>query len=159
MTDETPTVSQDNLLGQLKAKRQEIAEKAQRNLYLAVPGYDDLLWLKFKRVPWEEVNKIATKAAKRAGKVTTAELDAACDLMIRACAGVYVKPDGVLEPQPYDEGFTVELAEKLGIQATTAREVVRGLYADDYALVNQNNELTEWLRGANVEDLGRFEGE
>lgn len=134
----------DNLMEALRQKREE----ASRNvlLELPVPGYDDLLVVRFqKTLTWQEARK-AIETAQRRGNPNN-ELFAISDLLIRTVEGIYGRSDPEGEFVLISSGFDEKLAEYFELDVKTARETVRLFYGNDIQMSAVQGRVMTWLQG------------
>lgn len=136
----------DNLMEQLRAKREE----AQRNvlLELPVPGYDDLLVVRFqKSLTWHEARK-AIEQAQRKGNPNN-ELNAIIDLLIKTVEGIYGRAEQEDEFTLISSGFDETLATyfQLNPPNKTARETVRLFFGNDIEMSAVQGRVMTWIQG------------
>jgi hypothetical protein len=138
-----------SLLDQLRAERKEGMEDVQT--LIPVPGYDTVpLLIQYRMMDGHELDRISRKVMKQSRDRWTRSLTAALDVMIAAATGVFVEYNGEVKPltlngQPVP-GFTSELAESLGFEARTAREVVIGTFQNkDMHIANHSMKLQRWF--------------
>jgi hypothetical protein len=150
-------LSPDNLLTTLRSRRQEIGEA--KSVDLEVPGYDGALVIRYGKVDWDELRRIAGKAQK--SKSPRRELNAQADTLVAACQEVLIRVGEELLPitEAFPEADTGEpvrfddrLAKALEFEAPNARAVVFGTYNNDLAVTLAHNDLTEWMRNSNQEE-------
>lgn len=136
-------------LDRIRQRREAL--KASKTLDLVVPGYQGDVAVRYRLVEDDAFEKLAQDATD--GK----NIEANLDLLIRACESVLARnPEtGSLEAIEDEEGpivgFDLRLAQDLGFEAETAREVVRGLFspegAQPMAFFQHAGALTQWLSG------------
>lgn len=138
----------DNLLDRLRERRNQIASKDEYRLDLPVPGYDGELVVRYK---YTEYNETAERADRLRGvDAGQVPLISAIDTLIAACDKVMIVVNGRLVP--IDEGaltpvrFEERLADILAFNASKARDVVRGLFNNDYAIIEQAMTVSRWMR-------------
>ena len=146
-----------SLLAQLRQRREEISQELSQPLNLPVPGYDNLLWVRTKRIEWEQVNKIASRKARKGQDAASLQKEQAADLIIATTECVYFVERG--QERVVSERWDDTLAEALGFTAPSARGVVMGVFNNDFAMVQFNNQIYQWLQGEEVEVLTELEGE
>lgn len=162
-----------SVLGQLRSRRRRLGEKT--HLDMEIPGYNGLLFARYRRVPWEDLKKITLKAEK--SKSPVKELLGQADVLIVACQEILVRepsredadeeglapidPDSSrMEPTRFDRnlarilGFSPDELEDL-----TARKVVFGVFQNDLAVTVQQNEVMEWAASNQEEIDEELEGE
>lgn len=145
----------------LRAKREKIG--GDRHIDLDVPGYDGALVIRYGVVSWDEGRKMAEKFEQ--SKNPDKDLWAQVDFLIKGCQMVLMKDDdGNLQPlHKLTDAFGDEpvrfddrLASALGIDATSARQVVLGTFNNEWAMTAQHNQFGEWLASSRVEDDESF---
>jgi hypothetical protein len=156
--------AEESVLDRLKAKRERI--RLKKEIDLDIPGYDGELVGRFKRMPWEQLKKIAENAD--ASRSNRKELNGHADVLATACEVLLIRRelDGkeVLTPLqelfPDDFGgnparFDERLAKWLGLEIDgnrTARKVVLAVYANDLAVTAMHNDLGEWMQSSKSEE-------
>ena len=137
-----------SLIARLRALREEA--KADHHLDLDIPGYEGLLVARFKPYSIAKSEAKANVLRKEMGKKRSVLLQASCDGLIDACDEVLIRKTPDADLQPVDDvtpvRFDSRLAELLGIQATTAREVVVGLFPTEQSILAMNVAVSEWLQ-------------
>lgn len=147
----------DNLMEQLRAKREE----TQKNvlLELPVPGYDDLLVVRFqKSLTWQEARK-AIDTAQRKGNPNN-ELFAIADLLIKTVEGIYGRADAEGELVLISNGFDKALADYfiLNPPNETARETVRLFFGNDIVMSAVQGRVMTWLQGLDADSGKEIRG-
>lgn len=140
---------------QLRAKREE----ASRNvlLELPVPGYDDLLVVRFqKTLTWQEARK-AIETAQRKGNPNN-ELFAIADLLIRTVEGIYGRADSEGQFVLISHGFDETLAEYFQLDVKTARETVRLFFQSDIVMSATQGRVMQWLQGIDQDSGNEIRG-
>lgn len=152
MTD-TPENKRLSILGNLRSRREEIAEKL--HLDLRVPNWDDpAIYVRYGAIDHAYIarsrDRIEKAKSNRRGEL---ELESNVDLLIRACVAVYAKLEGddteysLREGDPEGEltAFDPDLAENLGLERdATAREVVRRLFFTDGDIFSHAQKVVEF---------------
>lgn len=147
MTDENTTTTEApdalSVLGSLKARREQIIASATLDLPVA-RWTDPKVFVRYKPIDHAIIRRVQT-AVEKAPKAEKAkvEVDGNCDVLIRACVGVFARIDGSdreYSLRPGDpEGelttFDPDLCENLGVDAT-ARSAVKGLYMFDGDIIS-----------------------
>jgi hypothetical protein len=153
----------DNLLGALREKRKELAEK--KETYIAIPGYDSsppILLALYRLVDGTEIDKIGRKIRSETKSEWQRQILSAVDLFITACEGIYFDMDDGNGPQQLEvnktpvSGYNEDLAAALGIEAETARQVVFGVFSgNDVAIMQHSVRLGMWMgdTSRNVDEL------
>jgi hypothetical protein len=137
------------LLATLRGKRE--AAKADHYLDLDIPGYDGLLVARFRPFPIEKTERKMAEFQRNIGKQPVL-LKAACDTLIDACEQVMVKKPDWEEPRPLDDeaippiAFDERLAQMLGYETSSARQVITGLFPTEQAVLSMNNKVTSWMQ-------------
>jgi hypothetical protein len=134
---------------QIRAERDEL--KTETKLDLVVPGYE-MIGVRYRGIPSRELDAFAKSLSKSKEGMRTA-----ADVLIRCCESILVRPHGddALEPLEDDQGdclkFDQRLADFLGIEAATAREIVIQLFSPDgvqtLAAFEHANAVMEWMQG------------
>lgn len=149
-----------SVLGRLRERRAELA--ADHRLDLAIPGYGGELVARYRPLTAEEQRHLAAKVDRAdhasEAKAAAVQMMVAVDTIVAACDEILVMQDGGLVPLAAIAGaegpvrFDEQLAEALGIDADTAREVVCGLFPRDRGgqvlpqPVNRHaNEVAVWM--------------
>lgn len=155
-------------------RRREAIGAQDRSIDLDVPGYGGDLLVRYGMIEggWDVIKKIGERVQK--SKNPRAELLAACDTLVFACKGIYVRQDsGAIEPldDPAAEaaptfGEPDRIGSVLGFSSRdaqqnpiTARQCVLRMFNNELAVQAQYVELSQWLQDANTEDDGEFLGE
>lgn len=142
----------------LKSDLARIAEN--QFTFIPVAGYEkSRLQIKYRfEESGREVVAIGEKVFKETSENFQRALYAAMDTMITLCEGLYVQPEGELEPvelDPQEAGspvkFDFRLAEIIGLTGDdiTARKVLRKLFDNkELRIVAHADKLQRWLSGA-----------
>lgn len=159
---EAETPNHGSTLARIREQRDSI--RRQNKLDLRVPGYEDLK-VSYKLMTEGQTEKVARKieSAQRSGDGKKS-LDAAADFLIAACDSILVRVEDGFEPLVDDERATVRfdsrLAEMLGFEAGSAREVVLetfspegddGLRRNPDAMIDHFTAIASWRRGREYE--------
>lgn len=160
----------DSLLDELRARRKSFFE-GRDYVELPIPGYGGQMVARYRRIEWEVVNELVNRA--QADASPRADLEAAADLLVRACEGIMVREegsDGLVplnrrvaefgdEPVRYD----IRLAEtfkldplKIGGESPRARLIIQEVIPDDFALMAHQAKFVEWLAGVSGEASADF---
>lgn len=143
----------ENLLGNLKQKRENLANK---ETFISIPGYDrepPILLAKYSLLEGPVVDNIGTKVSREVKGQWDRQVLMAVDTFIEACQGMYVDiGEGAKEPQEMTHngkhiaGYNQDLCEALEYEAETARQVVFGLFANnEIAIMQHNVKLSMWM--------------
>jgi len=146
-----------SVLDALRAVRERQA--VEHTLDLEVPGWTGLLALRLGPIPAVQIARIADRV--QSSRSPERAFNANADMLIAATRAVLGRASrsGEWEVLPGDNGEPLllgeELAEKLGLRATRARDLVRELYdranAPDLALGSAANDYIEWATTTNEE--------
>jgi len=151
-----------SVLDAIRARRATIA--AQHEYEMRLPRYGDQLVLVCKPAPASWLTRIRERMQS---KNPERDYAVSADLLISVCIAVRGrrKPGGPLTDLDPDEPVRIDdrLAELLGFQAETARDVVRGLFhgapSPEVAVVSAVNDYMEWSQGASDESDEELLGE
>jgi len=148
-----PPIEQESLLDQLRKKREEVTEN--NTCFIPIPGYDaypPILVAKYGILDGKELDNIGRKVARETKDRWQRNILAAMDVLIACCQGMYVDHQNGEEPEPLTMngepiiGYSADLAQALQFNATTARQVVSGVFAsNDLALMQHNVRLSMWM--------------
>jgi hypothetical protein len=158
-----PGAASDRLAA-IRQRAQKIAR--DKSLTLTVPGYDDLLAIRYHGIPSGELDQFIQRAARSGeqGKLMAAN----ADLIIRCCDAILIRKDEGGEWLPIDEDddepttfstatLPTLMPEFIG-QATSARDEVFGLFSPDgsqpIAVGQHADALINWLQG-NADEIDR----
>lgn len=150
---------EDNLLANLRAKRQEISEA--RHLDLEIPGYDGELVARYIPVEWDVIKDISKKLEK--SKNPRKELYAQADVLARTCEQILVRVRGTLKPMGHvfpelgaeTVAFDPNLGKALDFEMNShspGRSAVLQSFNNDLAVAAQHNEVLEWIQSSNRDD-------
>jgi hypothetical protein len=145
----SPESARSTLLTTLRAKRDAL--KADHYLDLDIPGYDGLLVARFRPFPIEKSEAKAKQLQKLQAANAPVLLKSACDTLVDACEQLMVRTETGGEPKPIDPdadlpiAFDSRAAEMFGFQATTARQVVIGLFGTEQSIVAMSVEVSRWM--------------
>jgi hypothetical protein len=155
----------DDLLDQLAAKRQEVAEN--KETFIPIPGYDrepPILLARYRLLDGPEIQRLTTKVMRETKNKWDRNMNMAVDTFIAACTGIYVDlGDSGSAPQPLQyqkqpvTGFNADLAAALRFadkiaDPNLARNVVFGLFANnDVAIAQHNAMLNRWMGNTSID--------
>ena len=152
-----------NLMETLRARREQALEDKEYDL--EIPGYNGDLVARYRHLSGKEADQIGTRVMNQTKQRTERTVHMAMDTMIAACTGMYARigaelvpidPNGDGIPCGYDE----ELAQFMGFEATTAREVVRGVFVgNEMAIGAHSMQLQRWMSGDRRTMAEEFLGE
>lgn len=150
-----------NEFERLKKRREAIAKP--RFTTIPIPGYGGYLLAKYRVVPWEAVSKIAQRAEKAEDDPRTM-LNSQIDLMVISCEGLYTRNgkgehEALLDDAGQIVRYDKRLADNMGFEAGSAREVVIGLFIEEFMISVHHTKLLEWMQGESVEVDEEFVGE
>lgn len=135
----------------LRKQRSEVQKRDTCDIDL--PGYSGELVARYKMMGAQELEVIGKKIQRQMKTQADRLLYGSMDTLIAACEGFFLRIDGqdgdVLhpltvenEPVKYDEN----LAKFLEFPATSAREVLRGVFADnEMAIVQHAAKHSRWM--------------
>jgi hypothetical protein len=146
----------DSPRARARALRAKLAE--DKTIELVVPGYAGLLGVRYRPIPENDWRELASRIERSGGTMDAATgLEVALDVVIGACECLLWRDDpdqpwGIVEDdagQPLR--FDVRTAEWLGFEASSAREVVRGVFSPEgtkpISPAVHGDAVAEWLRG------------
>jgi hypothetical protein len=150
-----------NEFERLKKRREAIAKP--RFTTIPIPGYGGYLLAKYKVVPWEAVSKIAQRA-ERADDDPRTILNSQIDMMVIACEGLYTQngpgqPEALMDDTGQIMKYDKRLSDSMGFEATSAREVVVGLFVEEFMISVHHTKLLEWMQREAIELDEEFVGE
>lgn len=129
----TQGTMENTALARLREQHAEL--RKERTLDLRVPGWSGMLIARYTPVRAGEMRKLSARINRLAGQDTPeADLAAAADLIVTACSEMLVVADGEKKSLQDEAGTDVpvrydsKLAEILGFDAETAREVVYNVF-------------------------------
>jgi hypothetical protein len=133
-------------------------------LELDVPGYEGLLVVRYRWVPFDQISK-NSEALKKIGNQSALAVAACAETLLTTCQEFLIRTeDGELQPlSQTDVPITFSdkrLAEALGFDPSLGvREYVKATFNNDYAVIDQANTVMEWLqdtsKGVNKNFLGK----
>lgn len=168
------------LLDRIVEIRKEVIESSTTTLDLDVPGYQKLLIVRYRYIDGIVTEHMGKKLRKELKKIDGEgeTLLGSVDTLIAACEQILVRDPGnenclrddkgkVTDLRPIQPGaippvqFDERLSEilKFDPPARSAREVVRGLFNNDHAIIRQNIALSQWLADTTKEVDQDFLGE
>lgn len=165
--EQTP---QANLLSKIRQLREEA--KGDHHLDLPIPGLKDYVWARFRPFPAEKTERKMAEFQRLQGKAPVI-LKAACDTLIDACEQILLLPEqfgGDIGPEgenliPIDPdatppiGFDSRLAEVFNFEASSARQVVVGMFPTEQAIIGMNIRVSEWMQDVTKNVDGSLMGE
>lgn len=148
--DAEPTTGQNTLLAALRSKWEALGEAKFYDY--ALPGYDELLKVRFTNtLSWTKISDIMKRAEKNK-KNPMATLYAQCDIIANctdsfwACAEIgapYGRMDNQTSGMP---AAWPEVAAMMGLQAPSAREAIRGLIRQDLRVAAMTQDVMNWIQ-------------
>lgn len=162
-----------SLIGQLRARHDEI-RTTKYHLDLAIPGYDNLLWVRFRPYKISKQEKKARAIARRYERGEDGVLiDSALQNLIDGCEqimllrsefdgkkgpdGANLKPIDDEEPIKFDQRLNEIL--KLGVTTNRAHDVVLSLFPTEQGIMQMSATVTRWLADVTKEAGEEFLGE
>lgn len=141
-------------LDRIRARRAELERK--QTIDLIIPGYEGQFGARYRILSDDELDKLLKGVDGR--EVTISKgIESTLDVLIAACECLLVIPDDgeQFEPLTNDEGvpyrYETALAEELGFEAETARQVVRGVFSPEgtqpLAAGAHGQAITAWMQG------------
>lgn len=159
LEDDTLEESRPGFLGRIAQMRENIAANMATFDY-EVPGYSGYVWLRLKRVPFDQVRQIMRRVEARAqGKEKNlAELDGMCDVIGIATVEILGRENNNFIGMDPDEGVpltftTARVGVVFDFQVNSLRDAVKGVFANDYAILDCYGAYSNWLTGKNQDDL------
>lgn len=140
-----------SILGQLRARRESIKNSEHKTI--RVPRWSDPeIFVRYAPLEHGQIRRAQSfvEKAPKQRKYQT-EIDGNCDLLIRACVGVFAVLDGHEyslnpdDPNGEHTRFDADLARNLGLEENaTAREIVKALFITDGDIIGHASELVRW---------------
>jgi|SRR5215207_3594762 len=157
--DETATEATDaevgSVLSRLRELKQEQTEATTKKLEL--PGFRGELLAEYAPLPWDIVRQLAMRGERGKRNPQIAPIVAA-DGLANAVQGFIYRDNTTGEETPVSihgepiERYDKALAQALGIEGETTREIVRAVFPDDFALVAHYGAFMEWQAERSDED-------
>jgi hypothetical protein len=153
-----------NVLEQIRQRRRSLFEN--RQTYLSIPGYEEIgLVAQYHLLDGHELNGIVEKVRRQTKDAVSRGINSSLDILITACDGLFLFREG--EYVPFDPGYTGSpldynqgLAEFVGYEANSARQVVQGLFGNnDAALAAHAMKLQRWFQNTTRDADQEFLGE
>jgi hypothetical protein len=137
------------VIASLREHRSQLGAQS-KPLDFTVPGYDDLLVVRCKWIPFKDLSDGA-QGLKKISEPTALQIAAAADTLLSTCQELLIRVDDELRPLSKDAiPITFgdpRLPELLGFAPTSnAREAVCAVFANEYALITASNVIIEWLQ-------------
>jgi hypothetical protein len=138
-----------SVLGNLKSRREDI--KQGEHIDLPVPRWDTpRLVVRYGPIDHDSFKRMSGMIDRAPDKVRSkAEVDGNCDILIKACKGVYAVVNGErysLRTGDHEGEWTKfddDLADNLGC-GHSAREVVKALYITDGDILSTASKIAEF---------------
>ena len=162
--DDAPSpAGRSSVWERLRAEHQKLAAE-RPPLELEVPGSDWLV-VRYRYVPLKETAKTAERLRK-VRDISDQALLAAVDTLILACEEILVRlPDGLSplagegeEPIRFDERLARGMEWEPGPTGYSARSICRRLFMNDYAIMEQAAQVSEWMSDTGKEIGDEFLG-
>lgn len=151
---EVPAATGSPLSG-LRQRRAEARKRA--HLDVVVPGYEPAVFVRFRALTPEELERIRARHAK--AKATEQALRVNSAVLATSCVGVFE-----LDPETGEEvsvdpedrygswpRFDTRLASILGVEADNADATVRALYLEPMHILSVGDEVATWSTGRDQE--------
>jgi hypothetical protein len=136
--------------GSLRDRLRAAKAEQQANTYheLAIPGFSGQLVARYRVVDWSERRNIGLSV--KGPSIAARELEAAADILIASCVGVFAHVDGQVAELGQKMGMS--LAHFLGEEAAeTDRQGVFLIFPSELALMSHVEKLSE-LQSASTEE-------
>jgi hypothetical protein len=151
---QTPAAPSSQLAG-LRERRAQARQRSK--LDLVVPGYDPPVYVRFRALTPEELDRITTRHAK--AKSSERALRMNSTVLATACIGIFeIDPDSGEEVSVDPENregdwprFDTRLAEILGVKAEKADDIVQALYVEKMHVLSMGDEVATWSSAADQE--------
>lgn len=156
------------IIDRLREQHGELSE--DRHTDIEIPGYNGLLWCRYRLVDWDRLKEIQDNMTR--SKNPRKELHSQADTLAEACDQFLVKKGQDLIPLNEEAGtgdapvrYDTKLAAIIGFDPLdhkgrpTARTCVLRLFNNDFAVSIHHNEVMEWMREARPEEDERLVGE
>lgn len=137
-----------SLRDRIARRSRELEQKPEHIIMLDVPGYEDLLAVHYRALPYREQIKIEGRSDKVKDPAEQT-LRVAADKLIAACERIVEKTD---DPDTYtDTGFVwnakaADLFDKQLPEGSTARQALIAIIDDEEVLVRHAADLEEQRR-------------
>jgi hypothetical protein len=159
--EEGAELADGSLISQLRARHEEIRTK-QYHLDLPVPGYNNLMWVRFRPFRVAKQEKRAREIARKFERGEEVMLDASIQTLIDGCSEVMLLPQE-FNGDKGDEGenlksiddaepirFDARLNEvfQLGVEPPPkgrARDIVISLFPTEQGILQMSRTVTTWL--------------
>ena len=140
----------ESLRERLRAQREESA--GNKTLDLPLPEYENpKLVARYRLMDPKELGRLGEKIRREYTTTMDRALYGAMDSLINCCIGLYAKwPEDdrliALGSEDAPLTYSAQLAEYLGFEATTARQVVYETFGqNDFAIISHNVTLSRWM--------------
>jgi len=148
-----------SILDVIRQRRQ--GRTADHAFHVLVPGYRGLLALRCVPIPSDEMTELRGRiAAAERAQDSAVDLAVASDFLIRACDSVVARRTRAAAWEPLDPngdpvGIDSRLADLLGLEATSARQALLGLFSlvpsPDMAIQTAVSAYLDWARGVDAD--------
>jgi hypothetical protein len=160
-------VADPSIMESLRARHRELQEKEYVDL--EIPGFRGELLCRYRLLDSREVAKIGKRARKQSGNDEDGALIATMDALISSCVEFYYRHgDGSMHPlsQSISQDappvrYDASLANFLGLDATTAREVCLGVFGGeghDLSVLLHGRQLQRWMADTSQDVSDDFMG-
>lgn len=127
-----------------------------------VPGYDGRLVVRYRPPEWSAIAKAQSLMADP-GKNGQGLLYAQADVLVAACQEVLWRDDAgelqAIDPTGETRRYDAGLATLFGLDASSARQVIRGVFGNDLALAVHAGEVITWASETHVDANEELSGE
>ena len=149
--EDTPAAKVASGTSMLEAIQKRRSERLNY-IQLNIPSWGNDLKARYEVIPKDELEAMLKKLSHQS-KVDTDKGD--LDFLIRACSGVVaVDVEGDGDEQVIATGYTQALAGLLGVDTTTARELVRYMFKNNgIAVAAHAQRVAKWMTDPSA-DLG-----
>jgi hypothetical protein len=151
-------------MDELRGIRQQL--EGERTTEMDLPGYQGKLVARYGQLDARKIQRSARRIRRNGTQVDEATLLATMDALIESCQGLFYRNDvGELvslsgEDSPDPMLYEQRLAEYMGFQANTAREVLLGVFGgNELALLEHSRKLMAWMTRTEGELFGELAGE
>jgi hypothetical protein len=153
--------TQPSILSELRKARDKIGVGADP-LRLPVPGYNGLLVVSYKWVPYSRLSATAKSLGKIKDQLEQ-QVAAAADTLVATCDEILINDAGELHsfsPAPVTFADSEALAEALGFpKADSSRQTCYSVFNNEYAMIDAAFKVSSWLEDTSKQVDEEFLGE